>query len=112
MGRVDLRITTWNTRGLVASVPYIRSLLKGYDILCITEHWLHTNRLVKLADISEKFDVFGRASKLSTSENFDILKRKGVWQFCGIRASRASPPLYKSNMIGSAGFVYRTTMLR
>ena len=86
MERDNLNITTWNSRGLVASIPYLRHLLKSSNIICITEHWLHSNRLIKLADISPDIEYFGRASKFSSSENFGYSKGQGgvaiLWNKC------------------------------
>ena len=72
-----LDICTWNARGLNASIPYLRSLFKSNDIICVTEHWLHQNRLSKLNEISEKMSVFGRSSKFSQGESFGFSKGQG-----------------------------------
>ena len=73
----SFNILTWNTRGLVASIPYLRSLVEEADVLCITEHWLHANRLTKLSDIAGNIEFFGRASKFSTGERFGYTKGQG-----------------------------------
>ena len=48
-----LKICTWNFRGLAASIPYLRALYTQYEVVCITEHWLHHTKLQKLGEISK-----------------------------------------------------------
>ena len=76
MGK-SLKISTWNSRGLVASVPYLRLLCGKNDIVCITEHWLYQNSLTKLEDISTNMNSFGRSSKFSQSEHYGCTKGQG-----------------------------------
>ena len=72
-----LRIGCWNVRGLSASIPYLRELLDSSDIFCVSEHWLHRNRLNCLDDISKDFLNFSRASKSSTENNFGLKRGQG-----------------------------------
>ena len=44
----SLRIACWNSRGSLASIPYIKDLLSQFDILALCEHWVFENRLYKL----------------------------------------------------------------
>ena len=71
-----LRITCWNSRGMSAAVPYIRDLMSRSDVICISEHWLHHNRLNTLEDLSTDFYTIGRASQRSMEDNYGI--RRGV----------------------------------
>ena len=77
MNSDNLKIITWNSRGLAASIPYLRSLIRSSDIICLTEHWLHANRLTKLADIAPDIDYFGRSSNFSSSECYGYSKGQG-----------------------------------
>ena len=72
-----LRITTWNSRGMSAAIPYLRSLLEKTDIITINEHWLHANKLNKLTEISSDFQVLARSSKHSESDTYGILRGQG-----------------------------------
>ena len=60
-----LRICAWNSRGLSSSVPYLRHLISVYDIICVSEHWLHANKLNDFELISADIDFFARASNLN-----------------------------------------------
>ena len=46
-----LRITCWNSRGMTAAVPLLREIMRYSDIICLSEHWLHRNRLNMLDEI-------------------------------------------------------------
>ena len=72
-----ISITCWNSRGLVASLPYLHNLLKVNDIVAISEHWLHANRLNILTDISSEFNVIARASKHSDSSEYGYKRGQG-----------------------------------
>ena len=66
----QLKITCWNARGYLTSVPYLRKILNRTDVLAISEHWLHNNRLNYLNKISDSHYVFARASNSCTAESF------------------------------------------
>ena len=51
MDTYDLKIAAWNSRGVAAAIPYIKTLLKENDIVVIEEHQLYDNELYKLRDI-------------------------------------------------------------
>ena len=72
-----LRLCAWNSRGMSAAVPYLRQLVQNFDILFISEHWLHHNRLGKLNDISVDVDWFARASRFSGSEHYGSSRGQG-----------------------------------
>ena len=72
-----LSITTWNSRGLVASIPYLRELMRSNDVICLSEHWLHSNRLTCLEEISDQFNVIARASKQSDASMYGISRGQG-----------------------------------
>ena len=76
-----LNIVAWNSRGLVAAVPYLRELMHVNDIICLSEHWLHSNRLKCLEDISDKFNVIARASLHSDASSYgrSFLEKVPAW---------------------------------
>ena len=73
----SLKLTCWNGRGYLSAVPYMRQLLNGCDILAVSEHWLHSNRLGVLENISDKHNVFARASKASEAANYGSRRGQG-----------------------------------
>ena len=73
----NLRIASWNSRGLSAAIPYLRKLLSENDFVSISEHWLHRNQLSRLNDISEDFLCLGRSSRSSTEDTFGIRRGSG-----------------------------------
>ena len=72
-----LRVKTWNVRGYLSSIPYIRQLLNDCDILCISEHWLHDNRHYILNDISTTHHVHARSSRAACAGNFGAGRGQG-----------------------------------
>ena len=58
-----LSIACWNSRGLTASLPYLKKLMQSYDVIALSEHWLHSNRLNILSEISHDFYAIARSSK-------------------------------------------------
>ena len=74
---VDIAIACWNTRGFLTSVPYLKQLLQNNDIIAISEHWLHANRLQDLNGISNEFNCISRASKHSGAEVYGIRRGQG-----------------------------------
>ena len=72
-----IRIACWNCRGLSSSIPFLRSLLDANDIVLISEHWLHFNRLQQLDEIDVKFNQCGRASRSSSEESFGLRRGQG-----------------------------------
>ena len=91
----ELKICTWNTRGLVASVPYLRLLCENHDVVCVTEHWLHQNRLSKLSDISSDYKSFGRASVYSSSDMYGYAKGQGGVAILWNKNLTSLTPLYQ-----------------
>ena len=71
------RVKTWNVRGYLSSIPYLRHLLTDCDILCISEHWLHDNRHYILNDISATHYVHARSSHASCASNFGAGRGQG-----------------------------------
>ena len=53
ISKSELKITCWNSRGLVAAIPYLNKLLETNDIVALSEHWLQENRLNVLLEISD-----------------------------------------------------------
>ena len=71
MEKVDLcKIICWNSRGLSASIPYLRKLVERGDIVCISEHWLFENNLRKLNDIATGVNFVARSSEHSSAEAY------------------------------------------
>ena len=101
----NLKIGCWNSRGLSASVPFLRETLSNNDVFMLSEHWLHNNRLHMLNEISNTFEYHARASKSSPEDVYGIKRGQGgvaiIWhkklkgvsvietmkhdRFCGIR---------------------------
>ena len=98
------KISVWNTRGMSAAIPYLGKLLSETDILCISENWLHNNRLNLFNEISAQFHSIARSSKSSKNESYRPRRGQGgvaiLWRksltgitpindlhdrFCGIR---------------------------
>ena len=73
----NLKICTWNCRGIKSSVPYVRQLCERYDIVMITEHWLHANRLSELSEISDDMSFIARSSKFSGAEEYGLRRGQG-----------------------------------
>ena len=72
-----LKICVRNSRGLATSVPVLQALCKQNEVVCVTEHWLHQNRLSKLGDIADDVDFIGRASRHAPSDNYGCHKGQG-----------------------------------
>ena len=73
----DITIGAWNARGYLSAIPFLREKLKEIDILAISEHWLHSNRLGTLANISKTHEVHAHASRASSSENYGSRRGQG-----------------------------------
>ena len=73
----QISIACWNSRGLCTSLPYLHKLLQHNDIIALSEHWLHANRLNILNDISDEFNVIARSSKLSDSGDYGSRRGQG-----------------------------------
>ena len=72
-----LRITAWNSRGMLASIPYIRDIMRNSDIICLSEHWLHRNRLYMLDEISNDFLSHAYASNTSSEDCYGVRRGTG-----------------------------------
>ena len=70
-------ICTWNSRGLNSSIPYLRELIKSYDIILINEHWLHECRHNFVEQISASVNYIIRSSKYSSSESYGFKRGQG-----------------------------------
>ena len=73
----QLKVACWNVRGYLSATPYLRKLLSQVDVLAISEHWLHSNRLNILNDISDTHCVFARSSVHSSAEFFGSRRGQG-----------------------------------
>ena len=47
------------------------------DIIFLSEHWLHNNKLNLLSEVSNDFNCFGRASSRSSEESFGLRRGQG-----------------------------------
>ena len=65
----ELRIGCWNCIGFRSSAPYIVKLLENHDVLAISEHWLHNNRLRVLNELRQTHAVHAIASRHSSDEH-------------------------------------------
>ena len=87
-----IRIAAWNCRGFKSAVPYLRHLLDNNEIIAISEHWLHQNRLSCLAEVSKEFNFCARSSNYSKADNYGVKRGQGgvalFWkkQLCGVSA--------------------------
>ena len=72
-----VRITCWNARGYLASIPYNEQLTSECDILAISEQWVYENRLYKLSEISDTHLCFARSSKLAFAEHYSRGRGQG-----------------------------------
>ena len=78
MKKVDIcKLICWNSRGLSASIPYLRSLIERGDIICISEHWLFENNLRKLKDIALNVNYVARSSEQSNAEAYGSHRGQG-----------------------------------
>ena len=79
-----LKIACWNSRGFSGAIPYLRQLVKENDIVAISEHWLHGNRLNQLYEIASDVNICARASKAASAENYGVKRGQGgvalVWK--------------------------------
>ena len=57
----QLRISSWNMRGITASEPYARKLLSENDICVFTEHHLFECELHKLHDLDKDYYVYAKS---------------------------------------------------
>ena len=73
----NLKVACWNIRGYLSSIPYIKKLLDNVDVLAISEHWLHCNKLSILNGISDTHHFFGRSSKSSSAEHYGFGRGQG-----------------------------------
>ena len=70
-GEADIRKVS------VVCIPYLHKLLEHNDFICISEHWLHENRLNILNSISDDFSVVARSSKHSDASTFGYGRGQG-----------------------------------
>ena len=56
----NLKISTWNCRGLQNATPYIHQLaMEGSDVIALNEHWLWPYQLNSLCDIHPDYQGYG-----------------------------------------------------
>ena len=69
--------TMWNMRGIAGSVQYLRKLCSQFDLVAVSEHWLHCNRLNPFNEVSDKISFQTRASKFSSADNYGTKRGQG-----------------------------------
>ena len=74
---MGVTIGSWNARGYLSATPYLREKLRVVDILAVSEHWLHANRLGILSSISDSHEVHAHASRASSAENYGSRRGQG-----------------------------------
>ena len=101
-GVQQLKLACWNARGYLSSILYLKKLLSEVDVLAMSEHWLHSNRLGVLDEIVDTHAVFARSSRSSAAEFYGSRRGQGGGglPFSGIRKSRVSQKLVTSSTIG------------
>ena len=62
---------------IITYYTYLRELCRSNDLVCITEHWLHQNRLNRLSEISHDINHFSRASRHAPGDNYGYYKGQG-----------------------------------
>ena len=72
-----IKIACWNMRGFNSSIPYLRSLCKQADIIALSEHWLHENKIKRIEEVSNDFLYCARASSYSSAENYGTKRGQG-----------------------------------
>ena len=72
-----VKLVCWNSRGLVSALPYLNDLMKSHDIIALSEHWLHSNRLNVLTEISAEFNVVARSSKHAEAGSYGSSRGQG-----------------------------------
>ena len=86
----QLSMACWNSRGMVAALPYLNKILEDNDIVALSEHWLHSNRLNVLTELTQDFNVIGRASKQAEAGDYGYKQGQGgvalFWRksLCGV----------------------------
>ena len=73
----ELKISAFNIRGFNSSVPYMRKLIETNDILLISEHWLHDNKLNRLEEISDNINYCAKSSRYSSSDYYGLRRGQG-----------------------------------
>ena len=106
----QISIACWNMRGFKSSVPYVRQLIKGNDVVLLSEHWLHANRLFLFDESFDGTEYFARSSRFSGADSYGTGRGQGgvavIWRkdvggvvpindilhdrFCGIRLQTTS----------------------
>jgi exonuclease III len=55
-----LSLTTFNCKGVVNNVHYVRNLLEHYDIVCLQEHFLNEDNIGFLHNLRTDYKCFAR----------------------------------------------------
>ena len=110
----SLSICTYNCRGISTSIPYVRELCDKFNIVLITEHWLHSNRHSILDGISPHVTYLARSCKEANAESYGLKRGQGgvciLWgsdiagitpmndcihdRFCGIRVQNKKGAIF------------------
>ena len=72
-----ISICAWNMRGFDIAIPYLRSLISDFQIVCVSEHWLFNNQLNRFDEVSDGVEYICHASKHSPSESYGCGRGQG-----------------------------------
>ena len=61
----------------MGSVPYLRYLCSRFDIVAVSEHWLHSNKLGRFEEISGECDFHAVASNFASADNYGTRRGQG-----------------------------------
>ena len=64
-------------RGFNSGVPYLRKLLDSNDIVIVTEHWLHSNRLSRFKEVAGDIAYSAKSSRFASSDNYGCARGQG-----------------------------------
>ena len=118
---IELKISTWNCRGIQNASPYLHQLIKdGSDIITINEHWLWPCQLCSLQNIHPDYDALG-VSDHRLNEHSELVRGCGgvgiIWKkslqvspitnihsdrICAIRVSLSQPSCSSENSCKSS----------
>ena len=65
----NIRITSWNVRGLKTNDAYLYRLLDSCDVCCLQEHFLYEQELPLLKNMDSRFNVAASFSSNVDSQN-------------------------------------------
>ena len=64
-------------RRFYSAVSYVRALFRSNNVVILSEHWLHENRLNRLNEISDSISYCAKSSKYASAENYGTARGQG-----------------------------------